>query len=442
MFDSLESLLGGDAGLWNESAFAARAIAEAARISTQYQDFDGKSDSAWTRFKMLWTVARHALDLANGDVESVVDGFDLPANRKRLMVARYYSMKSLYRALDPSLGGTTAGPGRTDPYAVAANYLFGGDGFRTPMRSPLRTRPLFGVKDKAWFEWTSNTNAILMRDVLGGTLLGGLTDVYGSAPTYATSLDFTNVGRLEALVNEQQAPTWPADLPLDTHLAARGRAVYVATCAGCHEPTRAANGLYTVRNVSLDVVGTDQGLVNQWTQIVPRRQGAAPLGVGIGDITTKLVDNYCAEQHLSRAECLRLNDTHDATDNPVGRRDPPKFVPTAPGYQAPRLDGAWAFGVFLHNGSVPTVADLLEPAAKRPKQFAVGHRTYDPTHLGYVTYPSLTNAARAAGATFVLDTSLPGNSNAGHEGDAFGTNLSDEDKLALLEYLKTHRSWQ
>jgi len=38
---------------------------------------------------------------------------------------------------------------------------------------------------------------------------------------------------------------------------------------------------------------------------------------------------------------------------------------------------------------------------------------------------------------FAYDTRLPGNSNSGHEGEAYGTTLSDADKAALVEYLKT-----
>jgi hypothetical protein len=71
------------------------------------------------------------------------------------------------------------------------------------------------------------------------------------------------------------------------------------------------------------------------------------------------------------------------------------------------------------------IPDLLLPAAARPKQFAVGRREFDPKKVGYVSDGQV---------PFVLDTSMTGNSNRGHE---YGTTLSDADRAALLEYLKT-----
>ena len=84
----------------------------------------------------------------------------------------------------------------------------------------------------------------------------------------------------------------------------------------------------------------------------------------------------------------------------------------------------------LHNGSVPSLADLLEPVEARPKQFWRGYDVFDPVRVGFVTERPR-GAARAG--TF-LDMSRPGNSNAGH---TYGTELPAAAKRALLEYLKT-----
>jgi hypothetical protein len=93
------------------------------------------------------------------------------------------------------------------------------------------------------------------------------------------------------------------------------------------------------------------------------------------------------------------------------------------------LDGLWLRAPYLHNGSVPSLADLLEPTEQRPKQFWRGSDVIDPVKVGFVSQG--TEAARA-GTRY--DTSLPGNGNAGH---AYGTALAPELKRALLEYLKT-----
>ncbi len=92
-------------------------------------------------------------------------------------------------------------------------------------------------------------------------------------------------------------------------------------------------------------------------------------------------------------------------------------------------DGLWLRAPYLHNGSVPTLTDLLEPPAQRPTRFWRGYDVYDPVKVGFV---STGREAERAGTPY--DTSRPGNSNAGH---VYGTTLPPESKRALLEYLKT-----
>ncbi len=96
-------------------------------------------------------------------------------------------------------------------------------------------------------------------------------------------------------------------------------------------------------------------------------------------------------------------------------------------YRAKPLNGIWATGPFLHNGSVPTLADLLQPSDARPKKFTVGASEFDPVRIGFSENVSGTNK-------LVIDTSLTGNSNAGHD---YGVALSADEKSALLEYLKS-----
>ena len=107
----------------------------------------------------------------------------------------------------------------------------------------------------------------------------------------------------------------------------------------------------------------------------------------------------------------------------------------APGsYKAGPLAGVWATGPFLHNGSVPTIYDLLSPEDERPAVFYVGSKRFDAEKLGFVSsYDSIPEAERARVSRF--DTSLPGNSNRGH---AFptGAKLSPDERYAIIEYLK------
>ena len=96
------------------------------------------------------------------------------------------------------------------------------------------------------------------------------------------------------------------------------------------------------------------------------------------------------------------------------------------GYLSRPLTGLWATAPFLHNGSVPTLWDLLQPAERRPKRFPVGHREFDPVKVGFVDRP--------ARVVWEFDTSANGNRNTGHE---YGTALTDDQKWDLIEYLKS-----
>ena len=113
-------------------------------------------------------------------------------------------------------------------------------------------------------------------------------------------------------------------------------------------------------------------------------------------------------------------------------------------YKARPLNGIWATAPYLHNGSVRTMRQLLLPAAcpndasgkpnyeeRKCRQitFSVGSREFDPVDMGF----------KDDGAS-ILDTRLPGNSNAGHDGPSYGNAefAADPQTLnALLEYLKT-----
>ena len=101
-------------------------------------------------------------------------------------------------------------------------------------------------------------------------------------------------------------------------------------------------------------------------------------------------------------------------------------------YKAGPLNGIWATAPYLHNGSVPTLMDLLLPAVQRPTTFSVGGIEFDPVRVGFKSGPGdgpfVFNVKAADG------TLIPGNSNAGHE---YGTGLTSDERAALLEYLKS-----
>ena len=121
--------------------------------------------------------------------------------------------------------------------------------------------------------------------------------------------------------------------------------------------------------------------------------------------------------------------------NVLGYRELPTPCPPERVYKAAPRDGVWATPPFLHNGSVPNLYEMLVPAGQRTKKFCYG-REFDPVKVGLDT--------ACTPGTFVLDTALRGNSNAGHSFEdsprgngVIGPLLSDEQRWALVEYLKS-----
>ncbi|MFO1024716.1 MAG: c-type cytochrome [Acetobacteraceae bacterium] len=179
------------------------------------------------------------------------------------------------------------------------------------------------------------------------------------------------------------APKFPG--PVDAARAARGQAIFDAQCGSCH----GANGARTGTSIPLEDVGTDPGRARSWTD-----------------------DNAARMNRLTGALGMTGADLQGAR-----------------GYIARPLTGLWLLGPYLHNGSVPTLADMLSPPDRRPKTF---YRGYDILDLNSVGFVSTGTDAEAYGYRY--DTTQTGNGNGGH---SYGTALSPDDRRDLLEYLKT-----
>jgi len=103
------------------------------------------------------------------------------------------------------------------------------------------------------------------------------------------------------------------------------------------------------------------------------------------------------------------------------------------GYKFRPLTGIWATAPYLHNGSVPTLYDLLLPPSDRPTSFYVGTREFDPVKVGFKTEQSAENSFLFR----VVDdhgNPIQGNLNSGHDYNNAG--LSAADREALVEYMK------
>jgi len=259
------------------------------------------------------------------------------------------------------------------------------------------------------------------------------TDPNTAQNFYNRTVDLTKTGMTAA---EMKA----AALPALTELTKRQTTYYgtlvagaTARLAAARPEARAAaetelNTVKAERDKRLaDLAEQLQGLDSIDVKRVPAGQALSFLGTMIREKAYQEAGKSAADQAILDG---------------FGMLDTPQVLAA---YRPRPLSGQWATPPFLHNGSVPTLYHLLSPVNERPTTFLVGSRDFDPVHVGLV----LPENGATNGDLF--DTSLPGNSNKGHEfnhgyvkwtADKPPTNgmvgplLSPDDRLAIIEHLK------
>lgn len=199
-----------------------------------------------------------------------------------------------------------------------------------------------------------------------------------------------------------EPPKYP--FTIDKALAVKGAKVFSANCAHCHG-TYGENATYPNRIVPLQEIGTDsnryRGITAEFGTYYDRTWFA------------KEKSGWFTNGYPTRASV---------------------------GYQAPPLDGIWATAPYFHNGSVPTLQDVLK-SNNRPKLYTRSFRTneedYDLEKVGWkveVLKAKPEKKLDAIEARKIYDTTQPGRGNQGH---TYGDKLTDEERRAVIEYLKT-----
>lgn len=306
---------------------------------------------------------------------------------------RLKTMEVLSAAID---SGVDLGPGRGDSFGIIRDLLWPHDGVL--LDAPVSTPHLFNFAHYSWIHWDGNTQSVMQRNIAQAIALGADYD----PETLNSSVLPDNLHRLEIVGRKLRPPAWPEKLlgKIDRVRADRGRQVFEKACADCHTNEKL---------VPLDVVKTSPARARNFALPL----GGRPFPEVLGEAANKAEHAVFAEHAITGEKAREME-----IPNPQWR--------STGGYIARSLAGVWASPPYLHNGSVPTIYDLLLPADQRPKRFPVGHRDYDPRKLGFTT--------DVTQPVFTLDTTQAGNSNQGHE---YGTDLTDEGRWDLIEYLKT-----
>jgi hypothetical protein len=233
-------------------------------------------------------------------------------------------------------------------------------------------------RDGMQLHWDGNNDSVEERN-LSASLGAGVTPV---------TIDHENLKRVR---------DWIWTLPafdIDQAVAERGQALYAEHCLACHADHEFREGVikgeYIGKVEPIEKIGTDRHRLDSYTFL------------------------FAANQYTLYPDS-QYHFTHFRKTN---------------GYANQPLDGIWARGPYLHNGSVPTLRDLLDAPEARPKSFYRGYDVYDQQRVGFIH-----DVAEEGGKPFFrYDTAEPGNDNGGH---VYAVDLPDADKDAIVEYMKT-----
>ncbi len=245
---------------------------------------------------------------------------------------------------------------------------------------------LQGPREGMQLHWDGNNPSLRERNL--SAAVGAGLDLES-----ATAADHRAIERVADWLHGLEPPPSPLRARQDDAEVARGKALYMDVCAECHGYQSETGYVFEGGRLglveSIEAIGTERNRLDSYTE-----------------------------------------DFRDAQREHLGFEN---FVKTD-GYANHPLDGLWLRGPYLHNGSVPTLHDLLQPPEERPAAFLRGGDIVDAEKGGFVSESCDPGEASPPGL-FCFDTRLPGNGNDGHD---YGTReLSGDEKADLLAYLKT-----
>ncbi|VXD00432.1 conserved hypothetical protein [Pseudomonas sp. 8Z] len=366
---------------------------------------------------------------------------------------------------------TEEGFGRTDAFGRIANTVFGDAIDEANYRvadGPVSYPQLWDIWKFDWVQWNGSAMQPMARNVgeslgVGATLQ--LLDNHGQpiaeADRYASSVRLRDLYTLEETLKQLKPPHWPEAVlgKIDLAQASRGKALFKENCAHCHAPdpkprdqrlAPSRDPEWRMHIVPTSVIGTDPTTADNiadhrfdisrlgWSKVELSRLDVKLFGANLDNVDFKSISSAKGLAYITAYVENRAY--QDAGIKPPQRSEMdgyglPIGVQELRGYKARPLDGIWATPPFLHNGSVPTLFQLLSPIYERQSSFWVGNFEFDPKFVGFQTekFPG----------GFFFDTRVTGNGNGGHEfrdgcrqQGVIGRALSPDERLALIEYLK------
>ncbi len=272
----------------------------------------------------------------------------------------------------------------------------------------------------------------LFQNAITALAVYGTVSVPANKLTYESSIRISNLGDIQREFYQLVAPQWPKEFAgeLDAKKLSAGKGLYDQHCLQCHTYVNSTDKKRKLTAVLTPVaeVGTDPLMSDNFNnrtvksgilegdRLMILAGDKIPAQTKPLDLVTHTAAGALFNQpwQTIKAVFKEYQSNNSASEN------------STLNYKARPINGIWASAPYLHNGSVPTIYDLLLPAHERPKTFYVGNIELDLIKVGHVS-------SESPDSTF-FDTGLRGNSNAGHE---YGTQLNNEQRWELIEYIKS-----
>lgn len=356
-----------------------------------------------------------------------------------------------------------SGYGRVDALTQIINSIAVRDQMRPanayPVAAPTSYPPLWLAPQLEFVQWSPIAVSPIARN--GGQVLGvfgktNLSPVASEEDAFKSSIRLRELHQMELWLRELQPPRWDETRmgAIDPARAALGETLFATHCAGCHNMgpdyarTDAADNFFQQTFIKISAVpikkmGTDptysKSLLNRFVESthlaalgIPNTENSPGVAraarfftAAVGaSIKRAIQDAGLTQQEIFEYNGLRFDKGEDG--KPVLTQAPADTIARMR-LKAGPLAAVWATGPYLHNGSVPTVYELLSPPSERRSTFWTGGQTIDLERLGY-------DSSEKTGK-FLFNTRLAGNFNTGHAFPPAG--LNHDERMAVIEYLKT-----
>jgi mono/diheme cytochrome c family protein len=346
-----------------------------------------------------------------------------------------------------------SGFGRLDALTQSINSLAGVDqGDARNLRAvnaPTSFPQLWLTPQLEFVQWSPIAASPIGRN--GGEVLA----VFGAATLtgppdgwLASTILIKELQALENWIADLKPPAWDEAIfgSVDRTLAMKGEALFREHCASCHNSppyrrTAPADNAFgktfiEIGRIDYRAVGTDPAYIRALERRLVRTNAAtAPVHAGAPVVTAAayflktvgaIVKRAMKDAGIGDTEQLVLSGFRLRPPATPGGQPTPYAPPAITDLKAGPLPGIWATGPFLHNGSVPTIYELLSPVNERRSVFWTGGRELDHRQLGF--------ESDERPDRFRFDTSLQGNQNTGHMYPREG--LDNSQRMAIIEYLK------